>query len=103
MVSDLNNILSIMVVIQQCFLSRSHPERPDRITRIYEKHSDCGLLDRCKVMQVDLFTYSVDKHLKEVDHISDRLKFAVDSQVVLVIVGHFQEEFTNEINQRSIS
>ena len=47
-----NLILYLSNILLNC-VCRSHPERPDRITRIYDKHKDCGLLQRCKQLQVN--------------------------------------------------
>ena len=36
----------------EIFFIRDHPERPSRVQRIYDKHKECGLVDRCKLVEV---------------------------------------------------
>ena len=50
-----SNLCTIDFLSSTLCIHRGHPERPDRIARIYEKHKDCGLLQRCKVLPVRSF------------------------------------------------
>ena len=48
----------------------SHPEKPERISRIYDKHREWGILDRCLNVKVShpqvktFFSCSTEKSMK---------------------------------------
>ncbi|WAR27064.1 HDAC6-like protein [Mya arenaria] len=64
-----------------------HPEKPERISRIYDKHRELGLLDRCLLLKCRL----AEGHELELCHTSSHVEFMSDLENRdLDVIKHYQ-------------
>ncbi|XP_052780772.1 histone deacetylase 6-like isoform X1 [Mya arenaria] len=65
----------------------NHPEKPERISRIYDKHRELGLLDRCLLLKCRL----AEGHELELCHTSSHVEFMSDLENRdLDVIKHYQ-------------